>query len=123
MEWSAGSRLLLRLFRLIGRQREIARLRALRRRGLREDKRDVESAGQYREHLQQRLLGHCRRQQQPVAGPAANGQADSHREILKRECDRGGLPDCDSLPLLRLTNIRVAGSHVCVFSSAWMRYF
>ena len=61
--------------------------------------------------------------QQPVAGPAANGQADSHREILKRECDRGGLPDCDSLPLLRLTNIRVAGSHVCVFSSAWMRYF
>ena len=44
-------------------------------------------------------------------------------EVLKRECDRGGLWDCDSLPLLRLTNIRVAGSHVCVFSSAWMRYF
>jgi len=51
---------------------------------LREDKRDMESAGQYRKYLQQRLLGVGRWQQQPVARTAANNSADSYREILRR---------------------------------------
>jgi hypothetical protein len=63
--WSAS---LLGFVRVVRRQRLPAGLPALRRRRLRADRRELEGAAQYREHLQQGLLGLGGGQQQHLAG-------------------------------------------------------
>src|SRR5262249_60287835 len=49
----------------------------------RADHRELEGAAQYREHLQQGLLGLGRRQQQPLAGSTADLSLQGHREVVR----------------------------------------
>src|SRR5262249_43758255 len=79
----ARRRLLLGFVRVVRRQRLPAGLPALRRRRLRADHRDLEGAAQYREHLQQGLLGLGGRQQQHLAGSTADLSLQGHGEVVR----------------------------------------
>ena len=75
----ARRHLLLGFIRVVRRQRLPAGLPALRRRRLRADHRDLEGAAQYREHLQQGLLGLGGWQQQHLTGSTADLSPEGHR--------------------------------------------
>jgi len=49
------------------------------------DHRGLEGAAQYREHLQQGVLGLGGRQQQHLAGPAADLPLQGHRQVVRGE--------------------------------------
>ena len=76
----------------------------------REDQRDLEGAAQHREHLQQGLLGFGGRQQQHLAGAAARGPADRHRQVLSAIATvpaGAGLKD-QILLLIQVAQVRLA---------------